>query len=196
MNTQLKLWKRNDKTATRLIWFFSVAVFLVVVSLKYIHVEVDLGVSVHVFATVNAWINGMVAILLVAALYYAKTNQLVKHRNVMLSALLLSVIFLISYVTHHALAGDTVFGDLNHNRNLEDSERALVATWRLPYIILLLTHIFLAAIILPFILFTAYRGLTGQFTKHKKLARITWPIWFYVAISGVLVYLMISPYYV
>lgn len=196
MNNQLKLWKRNDKVASRLIWLFSVVVFLVVVSLKYIHIEVDLGVSVHVFATLNAWINGMVAILLVLALYFAKTNQLVRHRNVMLGALLLSVIFLISYVTHHALAGDTVFGDLNHNRTLEDTERALVSAWRLPYILLLLSHIFLAAIILPFILFTAYRGLTGQYPNHKKLARITWPIWFYVAISGVFVYLLISPYYV
>ena len=113
----------------------------------------------------------------------------------MIGALLLSVIFLLSYVTHHMLAGDTIFGDSNHNGLLEETERSAVSGLRIPYIILLLSHIFLAAIILPFILFTAYRGLTGQYPKHKKLARITWPIWFYVAISGVLVYWMISPYY-
>ena len=192
---QLKLWKRNDRMASAIIWIFSVVIFLVVVSLKYIHIEVDLGVSVHIFAKINAVINGMVALLLVAALWFAKTNRLILHRNTMMTALLLSVLFLLSYVTHHMLAGDTVFGDINHNGMLDDTERALVSGRRIPYFILLMSHILFAAIILPFILFTAYRGLTGQYPKHKKLARITWPIWLYVAISGVLVYWMISPYY-
>ena len=81
------------------------------------------------------------------------------------------------------------------NGLISDKEKSAAGAARIIYYILLGTHIPLAGIILPFILFTAYRGLTADFAKHKKLARITWPIWFYVAVSGVVVYLMISPYY-
>jgi putative membrane protein len=113
----------------------------------------------------------------------------------MLSAILLSVLFLLSYIAHHLLAGDTKYGDLNHDGILSIDEKILAGNLRMVYYFILITHIPLAAIILPFILFTAYRALTGEYDKHKKLVRITWPVWFYVAVSGVIVYLMISPYY-
>jgi putative membrane protein len=113
----------------------------------------------------------------------------------MISAMILSVLFLVRYICHHLFAGESRFGDVNHDGIVTELEKAAVGTTRIIYYILLGTHIPLAAIILPFILFTAYRGLTGEFIKHKKLARITWPIWFYVAVTGVIVYLMISPYY-
>ena len=113
----------------------------------------------------------------------------------MLTALALSVIFLISYVTHHLLAGEAIYGDANHDGILSDAEAQAVASTRSVYLVILLTHIFLAAIILPFILFTAYRALIAEFPRHKKLARITWPLWLYVAISGPVVYWMIHPYY-
>ncbi|HRB60761.1 MAG TPA: DUF420 domain-containing protein, partial [Niabella sp.] len=99
----------------------------------------------------------------------------------MLSAIVLSVLFLISYVLHHLLAGDTKFGG--------------EGTIRYLYYFILATHIPLAGIILPFILFTAYRGLVGDYDKHKKLARITWPLWLYVALTGPAIYLLIRPYY-
>ena len=117
------------------------------------------------------------------------------HLNIMLSALMLSVLFLFFFVCHHLFAGDTKFGDVNHDEILSITEKENVGTSRVIYYFILGTHIPLAGIILPFILFSAYRGLTGEFAKHKKLARITWPIWFYVAVTGVLVYWMISPYY-
>ena len=113
----------------------------------------------------------------------------------MLTAIALSVVFLVSYIAHHLLAGETKFGDLNHDGILSDIEKSEAGSLRIVYYILLATHIPLAAIILPFILFTAYRALTGDYEKHKRLVRITWPVWLYVALSGVMVYLLISPYY-
>jgi putative membrane protein len=109
--------------------------------------------------------------------------------------MVLSILFLISYIAHHLLAGETRFGDINHDGILSDAEKTAAGSARIIYYILLGTHIPLAGIILPFILFSAYRALTGDFAKHKKLARITWPIWFYVAVTGVVVYWMIRPYY-
>jgi putative membrane protein len=117
------------------------------------------------------------------------------HRNLMLTAMALSVLFLASYIAHHLLAGETRFGDIDHNGIVSGQEKSLAGSARILYYVLLGTHIPLAGIILPFILFTAYRGLTGEYFKHRKLARITWPIWFYVAVTGVAVYWMISPYY-
>ena len=114
----------------------------------------------------------------------------------MLTAIILSVFFLVSYICHHLLAGETKFGDINHDGILSADEKLTAGSIRTIYYIILITHIPLAAIILPFILFTAYRSLIGEYEKHKKLARITWPIWFYVALTGVVVYLMISPYYI
>ncbi|MDQ6843585.1 MAG: DUF420 domain-containing protein, partial [Bacteroidota bacterium] len=90
---------------------------------------------------------------------------------------------------------DTKYGDLNHDGILSANEKSLAGSKRYVYYFILLTHIPLAGIILPFILFTAYRALTADYTRHTKLARITWPIWFYVAVTGVIVYLMIRPYY-
>ena len=172
---------KNDKVAKRIIWLLSLIVFLVVVSLKYIHLNAELGFDPHVFATVNAFINGSVAFLLLAALFFVKQKNYVLHKRLMLSAMILSSLFLISYIAHHVLTGDTVYP--------KD------APMRAFYFVVLITHIILAAVILPFILFTTYRGLTADFQAHKKIARITWPIWFYVAVSGVIVYWMISPYY-
>jgi putative membrane protein len=173
---------KNDKKAKTLIWLFSAVVFLVVVSLKYIKIDVDLGFDVHIFATANAFINGTVAVLLLFALIAVKQKNYVLHKKLMLTSMVLSILFLVSYIAHHTLAGDTI--------------RPADAPFRSFYLFILITHIVLAAVILPFILFTAYRALISEFAAHKKLARITWPIWFYVAITGVLVYLMISPYYV
>ena len=93
------------------------------------------------------------------------------------------------------MAGDTRFGDINHDGIVTDQEKAGVGPLRIIYYIILGTHIPLAGIILPFILFSAYRAMIGEYPAHKKLARITWPVWLYVAITGVVVYLMISPYY-
>lgn len=187
--------QKNDKKARWLILTFSLIVFAVIVVLSKVHLKVDLGFDVHIFATANAFINSTVAVLLVAALVFVKQKKYLAHKKTMQAAMVLSILFLVCYITHHLLSGDTLYGDVNGDGILDDAERATVAGSRMFYLIILLTHIFLAAIILPFILFTAYRGMTAEFPKHKKLARITWPIWFYVSVTGPVLYFLISPYY-
>jgi len=173
--------QKNDKKARTLILVFSAVVFIAIVALGRTKLDVDLGFDVHVFAFINSVINSIVAVLLVAALLAVKSKHYRLHKKLMLSAMVLSVLFLISYICHHLFAGETKFGGEGTTKTI--------------YYIILGTHIPLAGIILPFILFTAYRALIAEWPQHKKLARITWPVWFYVAITGVIVYWMIKPYY-
>lgn len=188
-------WKKNDKKAKTLIFVFSAVVFAAVVLLSRVKLNADLGFDVHLFAKANAIINSCVAVLLVIALVAVKSKNYTLHKNLMMTAMLLSILFLVSYIYHHLFAGETRFGDVNHDGIVSELEKAAAGSSRMIYYILLGTHIPLAGIILPFILFSAYRALTGEFDKHRKLVRITWPIWFYVAVTGVVVYWMISPYY-
>ncbi|MEO6638057.1 MAG: DUF420 domain-containing protein [Ginsengibacter sp.] len=187
--------ERNDKKAAILIWIVSIVVFAAVALLAEIKLNISLPFNPHIFATANAVINSFVAILLVAALLAVKSQKFILHKNLMLFAITLSLLFLLSYICHHLLSGDSKYGDLNHDGAISDDEKSLAGNMRYVYYFILITHIPLAGIILPFILFTAYRALTGDYMGHVKLARITWPIWFYVAVTGVVVYLMISPYY-
>ena len=187
--------KKNDKQAKLLIGLFSVVVLVAVTFLSKFTLVVDLPFDKHIFALANALLNATVAVLLIAALVAVKQKKYVAHKNMMLTALLLSVLFLVSYIAHHLFAGETKFGDTDHDGIVSVAELALVGNTRGMYFILLATHIILAATSLPFILFTAYRGLTGEYADHKRKAKRMWPIWFYVAVTGPLVYLMISPYY-
>jgi putative membrane protein len=143
----------------------------------------------------NAAVNTIVSILLVIGLIVIKQKKYEFHRKVMITAIILSSLFLISYICHHLLAGETKFGDVDHNGIADASEKAATGSIRMFYYVILSTHIPLAGIILPFILFTAYRAAISEWPQHKKLARITWPVWLYVSITGVLVYWLISPYY-
>lgn len=186
---------KNDKQARILIGIFSVVVFVVVSFLTRYKLDVQLGFDVHIFAKANAVINAMIAVILVAALGAVKSGKHLLHKRLMLSALALSILFLVSYIAHHLLAGEAKFGDSNFDGLVSAAEKTATGSMRFIYLIILLTHIFLAAVILPFILFTAYRALIGEYSVHKKLARITWPLWFYVAVTGPIVYLMIRPYY-
>ena len=187
---------KNDKQARVLILVFSFVVFAAVSFLTQVKINVNLGFDVHVFAFANAIINSIIAVLLIAALIAVKNGYYLLHKRIMITALILSILFLISYIAHHLLAGEAYFGDANHDGKL--SALMNCSRWHtqeLFTLILLSTHIFFAAIILPFILFTAYRGLISEFPKHVKLARITWPLWFFVAVSGPVIYWMIHPYY-
>ena len=173
--------QKNDGLAKMLIYSVSAVVFIAVVILSRVKLDLDLGFNVHVFATANAVLNSLVSVLLVAGLMAVKKGKYLLHRNLMFAAMTLSVLFLLSYIAHHLLADSTPFGGEGMIRYI--------------YYFILITHIFLAAVILPFILFTAYRGLTAEWPLHRRLAKITWPIWFYVSVTGVVVYLLISPYY-
>jgi putative membrane protein len=173
--------KKNDKVAYVLILLVSVIVFVAVAVLSRVKLDVNLGFDKHIFARLNALINTFVALLLLGGLWAAKDKRYATHKKLMLWALGLSVLFLVSYICHHLFTGETSYGG-----------SGLV---KIVYYFILFTHIPLAGLILPFILFTAYRGLTAEYDKHRKLAKRTWPLWLYVAVTGVVVYLMINPYY-
>ena len=186
---------KNDKIARLFIYTVSLVVFAAVVLLNNFKFKIVTGFDVHIFALCSAVINSLVALLLLAGLVAVKKREYLLHKKIMIAAIVLSILFLLSYIAHHLLAGETKFGDLNHDGILSNEEKIAAGSSRIIYYFLLLTHIPLAAIILPFILFTAYRALIGEYEAHKKLTRFTWPVWLYVAITGVLVYIMIHPYY-
>ena len=172
---------KNDKKARILILLVSTIIFMAIVILGRVKANVDLGFNEHLFAKLNAFINTIVAFLLLLGLIAARQGRFTTHKYLMLTAIGFSVMFLVFYICHHLFAGETKYGGTGSMRYF--------------YYFILATHIILAAIILPFILFTAYRALILENKKHRKLAKITWPIWFYVALTGPIVYLMISPYY-
>ena len=190
-------WKKNDKKAKRLIIIFSIIVFVAVSVLGRYNLagQIAFPFDVHLFALANAMINGTVAILLIVGLLTVKRRNYLLHKKIMLAAMFLSVLFLVSYICHHLFAGEARFGETDGIPGLSDAERAAAGTTRTIYLIILSTHIPLAGLALPFILFAAYRALTGEYEKHKRLARIIWPLWLYVAITGVVIYIMINPYY-
>ena len=186
---------KNEKRARWIIGFVSLVVFIAVALLARVKLNVDASFNVHVFALVNAIINSVVSVLLLAGLVAVLSKKYQAHEAIMITAISLSILFLLSYIAHHLLAGVTKFGDTDRNGIVTEAEKLAVGGRRTLYYFILLTHVPLAAIILPFILFTAYRALSGDYEKHKKIARITWPIWFYVAVTGVALYWMIEPYY-
>lgn len=172
----------TEKQAKIIIGIFSLVV-LIIVSLLYTGSGklTETGLDLSFLPAVHATINSCVALCLVLGLYFVKQKNITAHRTVMMIAIGLSACFLFTYVAYHATHEPTKFGG-----------EGLIKT---VYYIILLTHVVLAAAILPFILMTAYRALSSDIPKHKKIAKWTWPIWLYVSISGVLVYFLISPYY-
>jgi putative membrane protein len=189
--------QKNDRKAKWLITVFSVIVFVAVTVLgKYnLAGKVDLPFDVHVFALTNAIINSLVTVLLIAGLITVKNKNYLLHKKIMLFAMALSVLFLLSYICHHLFAGEAIYGDTDGVKGLSDAETAAVGSMRKVYLAILITHIPFAGLALPFILFAAYRALTGDYEKHKKIVRIIYPVWLYVAVTGVIIYFMISPYY-
>ena len=181
MNLPAPSFSKNDKLANIAIWSVSFVVFAVVVVLHELKIEVDLGFDVHIFAQLNAFINGLVAILLLLGLYLIKVKKYIMHKKVMNLAILLSLLVLVSYIAHHILADSTSFGGKGAIKTV--------------YYIVLITHILLAGLSLPFILFYSYRASIAEYSAHKKLTRYVYPIWLYVAVTGVVVYVMISAYY-
>ena len=181
------------------IWIviLSVAIPIVVVILFNVQLK-DLGYNVeplHFLPPIYAGINGLTAIILVSAVIAIKNGRRKLHENLMKLAIICSVVFLAMYVAYHMTSSPTTFGDINHNGILDDVEKTKIGTLRLVYLIVLLSHIALSVIIIPLVLITYVRALSQQFYRHKKIARIAFPIWLYVAVTGVIVYLMISPYY-
>lgn len=197
METQALLSKQNDKTVFKIVLAVSALICVVVVVLnqKLIPVPDTFPAFIYKLPMLNAFINGSCSVLLIASLWAIKMRNIELHKKLNLTAFLLSSLFLISYVTAHYFIPDTKFGDVNHNEVLEQTELAAVSGIRPIYLVILLSHIFLAVIVLPMILLSFYYALKDDRVKHKKITRFSYPIWLYVTITGVVVYSMIAPYY-
>lgn len=144
----------------------------------------------------NAVLNGTCTVLLLTSLYFIKQGNIKVHKRLNIITFCLSSLFLVSYILfHYLMRNDTLYGDANFDGALSPAERAAAGGMRTLYLSILVPHIVLAAGVLPLILLSFYRGLQMQVEKHKKLVRWTFPIWLYVTASGVVVYLMIQPYY-
>ena len=168
----------NEKKYNKVIVILSVTIPLAVAALFGVKIDLELPFFLPpIYATINA----ITALVLIMA-YVAIVNKKIKlHQRLMQTAIALSLIFLVMYVLYHMTSDSTKFG----------GEGVIKST----YYIILITHIILSVIVIPFVLITYVRAITNNIERHKKIARITFPVWLYVAVSGVLVYLMISPYY-
>ena len=176
----------NNKLASRLITGVSIFVLLVVIILqsKIFNIFPDRNaIPPWVFSLprLNAVINGTCSILLLLSLYFIKRKDITTHKKLNITTFILSSLFLVSYIIFHATGIKTTYGGEGYIRSI--------------YYFILLSHIALAAIVLPLVLFSFQKGLQMQVEKHRKLVRWSYPIWLYVTITGVIVYLMISPYY-
>lgn len=144
----------------------------------------------------NAILNGTCSVLLLVSLFYIKQGNISMHKRINILTFCLSSLFLLSYILfHYLMRNDTLYGDANGDGMLNEAEKIIAGTSRKVYLAILVPHIILAAGVLPLILLSFYRGLQMQVEKHKKLVRWTFPLWLFVTISGVIVYLMIKPYY-
>ncbi|PTS92104.1 DUF420 domain-containing protein [Flavobacterium sp. HMWF030] len=158
----------------------------------------DFGIDVEPLSflpPIYATTNGITAIVLVWAVIAIKNGKRKLHERLMTVAIALSLAFLAMYVAYHMTADSTKFGDLNHDGILDLAETAKIGALRYVYFIILITHILLSIAIIPLVLITYVRALAQRFDRHKKIAKITFPLWLYVAVTGVVVYLMIAPYY-
>jgi putative membrane protein len=144
---------------------------------------------------IYAGINGVTAMLLIMGVIAIKNGNKKVHERFMTLAIACSVTFLVMYVAYHLTSDSTKFGDVNGDGILDATEKLHAGWMRYVYFFILISHILLSIAIIPLVLFTYVRALAQRFDKHKKLAKITYPIWLYVAITGVIVYLLISPYY-
>ncbi|MBS1531786.1 MAG: DUF420 domain-containing protein [Bacteroidetes bacterium] len=187
----------TDKFIFRFVAAVSVFVFLVVLVLNRHLIPAPSAIPyfVRYLPKLNAMLNGTCSILLLISLYFIKHKNITMHKRINILTFCLSSLFLVSYISFHYLMPETRYGDINGDGVLSDAEKAATGSVRYVYYVILTSHIILAAGVLPLILLSFYRGLKMQVEKHKKLVRWTFPIWLYVTITGVIVYLMISPYY-
>jgi len=173
----------------------TVAVLLLVGLMRRVKITLPAGWDFGFLPPFHASVNAFTAVVLIAAFYYIKQKNITMHRRMIYVAMGLSVLFLLSYVAYHFTSPEIRFGDANLDGNVSDVEAAAVGGLRTVYLVLLLTHITLAGLILPFILFTFIRAYTNQIERHRRMARWVFPLWLYVAITGPICYWMLMPYY-
>lgn len=174
--------KNRDRVMVPTIVGLSIVVPVLVLILMYLPDRYNvIGVEMGTFPFFHAVLNFCTALLLIAGYFSMRMKELKWHRNLMIGAFLLSTVFLVSYVISKISNDPVPYGGEGILRPI--------------YFFVLITHILLSAIIVPLVLFTMYRGLTGEVEKHRKIARYTFPVWLYVAVTGVLVYIFMAPYY-
>lgn len=156
----------------------------------------DFGIDTSILPKLNALINSITAVLLLAAVVAIKKGKESLHKKIMLSAMGLGALFLVSYVLYHFTTASVKYGDANHDGVVSQIELNLISSYRWIYYVVLLSHVLLSIIVLPFVLFSAYYALIEERSTHKKIVKFAFPVWLYVSITGVIVYFMISPYYV
>ena len=186
------LTEKRLKTFT---WIITGLVLVLVGLMRRVKIPLPDGMDFSFLPPFYSTLNALAAVALLASLYFIKQKNIKAHQKANFTALGLSILFLLCYVVYHFTTAETVFGDLDGNKVLDAAEAAAVADIRPVYLVLLLTHIVLAAVSLPFILYTFIKAYTEQFEAHRKLARWVWPVWFYVCVTGPVCYLMLQPYY-
>ena len=188
--------KKNDRPMLMLIGVLSAAIPLVVAFLLFMPQTGKLGdFDVRILPHVNGVLNSATAFALIAGFFSVKNKNINLHRAFMLLAFTLSSVFLVSYVLYHFQSEQLFFGDTNNDKILNDVEKLAVSGTRPIYLFVLLTHIVLSVAVVPLVLLSLYFAFTGQIERHKKTVKWTFPVWLYVAVSGVTVYLMMTPYY-
>ncbi len=195
MNTPVQK-QPTQKNYIVVIWTLSIVIPLLVAILLFMPTKLNLNEDwVGFLPHLNGALNSATSLALILGLVFIKAKNVKLHQLCMVISFILGAIFLISYVIYHASADSTVFGDLNHDGVLDEAEKAILGNARVLYLIILLTHIVMAIIVVPFVLLAMYYAWMRSFVKHKKIVKYAYPIWLYVSITGVIVYLMISPYY-
>ncbi len=192
-NNNLQPNKALEKKLNILSVVISIVVLALVGMMRRIKIETAIDFSF--LPPFHSSLNALAAVALIAALYFIKNKNMKAHRNSIYLAMALSAMFLLSYVVYHFTNEAVMFGDADFNGEVSPAEKAAIGGKRTIYLILLATHVILAAVILPFILLTFNRAFTNQFDRHKKIARYVYPLWLYVAITGPICYLMLRPYY-
>lgn len=191
MNTS-SISPKKIKQVRTLIIIASIAIPVVVAVLFKVQIP---GADLSFLPPIYATINGITACLLVGALIAIKRQNRSLHELQIKICMVLSLLFLACYVAYHMASVSTVYGDRDHSGDLNTTEAAAVAGSLMIYRFILISHILLSMVIVPLVLFSYLFAWQGNFDRHRKWTRFTWPIWFYVAVTGVVVYLMISPYY-
>lgn len=185
----------NDRFFLRLIWIVTAVVLLVVIALKLVPPPQGRPTFIYMLPHIIGGINAVCSVLLVISLIFIKRKNIQAHKVTNVITFMLSALFLVFYILFHLYEKDTRFGDIDHNGILSAAELAAVGAYRYIYFFILITHIILAVVVLPLILISFLRGFSMQVERHRKIVRWAYPVWLYVAVTGVVVYLMISPYY-
>ena len=180
---------------TWVVWVVSAAVLGLVILMREIKIPVPDSFDLSYLPAFHAILNLFAALFLVVAIHAIKRGLVIRHRIMIYAALGCSLVFLLSYVLYHFTTPATIFGDLDGNGQLSEKERLVVGDMRIVYLVILISHVILAAVSFPFILLTVLYALTNQFQKHQRFARRIFPIWLYVAITGPVVYYLLRPYY-